>query len=69
MSEPDKVAIATALSALIAVDVVGNSLVCVIIKKNRDLRYVKKHVVKCQTWNVYSGQVRLATPRYNSQAC
>ena len=56
MSEPDKVAIATVLSALIAVDVVGNSLVCVIIKKNRDLRYVKKHVVKCQTWNVYSGR-------------
>ena len=52
MSEPDKVAIATVLSALIVVDIVGNSLVCVIIKKNRDLRYVNKYVVKCQTLNV-----------------
>ena len=69
MSEPDKVAIATVLSALIAVDIVGNSLVCVIIKKNRDLRYAKKHVVNCQTLNVYGGRVVLATPRYNSQAC
>ena len=42
MSEPDKVAIATVLSTLIVVDIVGNSLVCVIIKKNRDLRYVRK---------------------------
>ena len=49
MAEPDKIAITTVLSALIAVDIVGNSLVCVIVKKNRDLRYVKKHVVKCQT--------------------
>ena len=52
MSEPDKVAIATVLSALIVVDIVGNSLVCVIIKKNRDLRYVNKYVVKCQMLNV-----------------
>lgn len=42
MSEPDEVAIATVLSTLIIVDVVGNCLVCVIIKKNRDLRYVRK---------------------------
>ncbi|KAL9958484.1 hypothetical protein ACROYT_G035501 [Oculina patagonica] len=38
MSESAGVAITTALSILVIVDIVGNSLVCVIIKRNRDLR-------------------------------
>ena len=39
MSESAGAAITTALSILVIIDIVGNSLVCVIIKRNRDLRY------------------------------
>ena len=39
MSELSSVAITTFLSILILADIVGNALVCAIIKKNRDMRY------------------------------
>ena len=35
------IAIATVHSMLIVINVVGNCLVCVIVKKNRDMRYVE----------------------------
>ncbi|KAL9957230.1 hypothetical protein ACROYT_G038841 [Oculina patagonica] len=38
MSESAGVAITTVLSILAVVDIVGNSLVCAIIKRNRDMR-------------------------------
>ena len=40
MSEIASVAMTTVLCILVAVDIAGNSLVCLIIKKNRDMRYV-----------------------------
>lgn len=39
MTESAGVVIKTVLSILVIVDVVGNSVVCLIIKKNRDMRY------------------------------
>lgn len=41
MSETASVAITTVHSVLVIVDIIGNSLVCAIIKKNRDMRYVE----------------------------
>lgn len=41
MSQSAAVAITTVLFILVVVDIVGNSLVCAIIKKNRDMRYAK----------------------------
>ena len=35
------VAITTAITILAIVDVMGNALVCTIIKRNRDMRYHK----------------------------
>lgn len=40
MPESSAIAITTVLSILVIVDIVGNSLVCLIIKRNRDMRYV-----------------------------
>lgn len=40
MPESSAIAITTVLSTLVIVDIVGNSLVCLIIKRNRDMRYV-----------------------------
>ncbi len=45
MFEQAGVAITTVLSILIIVDIVGNSLVCAIIKRNRDMRYVKSKII------------------------
>lgn len=45
MSEIASVAIITVLSVLVIVDIVGNSLVCAIIKRNRDMRYVENRMV------------------------
>lgn len=38
MSESDNIAISTVLFTLIIVDVAGNYIVCLIIKRNRDMR-------------------------------
>ena len=38
------VAITTVLSILVMVDIVGNSLVCLIIKRNRDMRYAENEI-------------------------
>ena len=35
------VAITTAITILAIVDIMGNTLVCTIIKRNRDMRYIK----------------------------
>jgi len=35
------VAITTAITILAIVDIMGNALVCTIIKRNRDMRYLK----------------------------
>lgn len=43
-SESAQVAIVTVFSILVIIDIVGNSLVCFIIARNQDMRYVK---VKC----------------------
>ena len=40
MLESSGIAIATIDSLLVVVDIVGNCLVCAIIKKHRDMRYV-----------------------------
>ena len=41
-SESSQVAIATVFSILMILDIIGNSLVCVIIASNHDMRYVEK---------------------------
>lgn len=43
-SESAQVAIVTVFSILVIIDIFGNSLVCFIIARNQDMRYVK---VKC----------------------
>ena len=47
MLQSTDVAITTVLSILAIVDIVGNSLVCAIIKQNPDMRYVESemHVI------------------------
>ncbi len=44
MLESTGIAIAMVHSILIVIDIVGNCLVCAIIKKNRDMRYVKNTI-------------------------
>ena len=44
MSESADVAITTVLSILVIVDIVGNSAVCLIITKNRDMRYAETKI-------------------------
>ena len=39
------VVITTVLSILVIVDIVGNSVVCAIIKRNRDMRYVETKII------------------------
>lgn len=39
-SESGQVAIVAVLSILAIVDIIGNSLVCVVITRNQDMRYV-----------------------------
>ncbi|KAL9957240.1 hypothetical protein ACROYT_G038852 [Oculina patagonica] len=46
MSESAGVAITTVLSILVIVDVVGNSVVCAIIKRNRDMRTPINYLLK-----------------------
>ena len=46
MLQTSGIAIATVHSVLVIVDIVGNCLVCVIIKKHRDMRYVKTKITK-----------------------
>ena len=40
-SESIQVVIVTVLSVLVIVDIIGNSLVCVVITRNQDMRYVE----------------------------
>ena len=40
MSESAGVAITTILAILVIIDILGNALVCLIVKRNRDMRYV-----------------------------
>lgn len=44
MSEPASIAITTILCILAIVDIAGNSLVCAIISRNRDMRYAKNKI-------------------------
>ena len=44
MLDLSRVAIATVHSLLIVTDIVGNSLVCAIIKKNKDMRYALNRI-------------------------
>ena len=44
MLQSSGIAIATVHSILVVIDIVGNCLVCAIIKKNQDLRYGKTKV-------------------------
>lgn len=46
MSETASAAITIILLLLVIVDIVGNSLVCAIIKRNRDMRYVDNRMVR-----------------------
>lgn len=41
VSEVAPVAIVTVLSSLVVTNILGNSLVCVMITRNRDMRYVE----------------------------
>ena len=40
-SESVQVVIVTVLSLLVIVDIIGNTLVCVVITRNQDMRYVE----------------------------
>jgi len=40
-SESVQAVIVTVLSVLVIVDIIGNSLVCVVITRNQDMRYVE----------------------------
>lgn len=40
-SESVQAVIVTVLSVLVIVDMIGNSLVCVVITRNQDMRYVE----------------------------
>ena len=40
-SESVQVVIVTVLSVLVIVDIIGNALVCMVITKNQDMRYVE----------------------------
>ena len=44
MLQSADVAITTVLTLLVVVDIVGNSLVCAIIKRNRVMRYVESEI-------------------------
>ncbi len=44
MLESAGIAIATVHSILIVIDIVGHSLVCAIVKKNRDMRYAQAKI-------------------------
>ena len=44
MFESADVVITTVLSLLVIVDIMGNSLVCAIIKRNRVMRYVESEI-------------------------
>lgn len=48
VSEPAGVAITTTLSTLVIVNIIGNSLVCASIIKNRDMRYVNMWYLFCK---------------------
>lgn len=39
------VAITTAITILAIVDIMGNALVCTIIKRNRDMRYINDYYI------------------------
>lgn len=41
MLQASGIAIATVHSVLVVIDIVGNCLVCAIIKRNQDMRYVE----------------------------
>ena len=41
MSESANVSITTVAYVLVVVNVVGNSFVCLVIRRNRDMRYVE----------------------------
>lgn len=41
MAESADVAITTVMSILIITSIVGNLLVCAVVKKNRDMRYMQ----------------------------
>ncbi len=45
MSDSAGVPITTVLSILVVVNIIGNTLVCLIIKRNRDMRYTKSNNV------------------------
>ena len=40
-SESVQVVIVTVLSVLVIVDIIGNALVCAVITRNQDMRYVE----------------------------
>ena len=45
MSEPAGVPLTIVLFIMVIVNIIGNSLVCLIIKRNRDMRYVKSKII------------------------
>ena len=46
MLQTSGIAIATVHSILVVIDIVGNCLVCAIIKKHRDMRYVEAKITR-----------------------
>jgi len=48
MAGSDDIAIITVHCVVFVVNIVGNSLVCLIIKRNRDMRYAEINNVKFQ---------------------
>ena len=56
MPESADVAITTVTVILIITSIVGNSLVCAVIKKNRDMRYIHRWNSAIITDNLIVGQ-------------
>ena len=52
MSESAVVITTTAASILTVVNIMGNSLVCAIVKKNRNMRYVENKTIFMQYYNL-----------------
>ena len=52
MSESAVVITTTAASILTVVNIMGNSLVCAIVKKNRNMRYVENKTIVMQYYNL-----------------
>ena len=67
ISESPKIAITTVQSVLVILNIVGNSLVCVAILKNKDMRYALRQLhlsIKMRNSTKLSAFIRLNTAAF-----